>query len=61
VVETSNISPDIEELLTAFRDGRREALAKSDVAIYVDGSLLTGDLASASSEIEFLAVATAPL
>ncbi len=58
---TQPVRSDIRHLLTAFRDGLLQSLHANLVALYVGGSLLTDDFAPASSDIDFLAVVSAPL
>jgi len=60
-METRSIQPDIRHLLAAFRDGLLQSLGENLVALYVGGSLLTDDFAPASSDIDFLAMVSAPL
>ena len=48
---------DVVETLDAFRDGLREVLCDEHVAAYVFGSAVTGDLAAASSDVDFVVVA----
>lgn len=52
--------PGLETTLTALRDGVRVALGDDLLGLYVSGSLVMGDFEPASSDIDFLAVTSAP-
>ena len=57
----SHAGPALEQTLAAFAEGVRGALRDNLAAIYVAGSLLMGDFAPASSDVDFLVVTAAPL
>ncbi len=56
----SHADPALAQTLRAFAEGLRGALGDNLVAVYVTGSLLMGDFAPASSDVDFLVVTSAP-
>lgn len=55
------LDPAIEQTLSAFRQGLQACLGQNLIAIYIAGSLLTGDFEPASSDLDFLVVTREPL